>query len=494
MRARVVPPGTGVSACAPYVAGMTSSETVIDAGAPAPDRLALWRAELAETMRLAAPMALTQLGQVAMMTTDLALIGRLGDKAVAATALAHTVLFAAFVLGMGVVSAVAPLAAQAHGARQPRMVRRALRVGLWASVMLGVPLTVAQLWGEDILVALGQGAEPAALAARYLNGLAWCLIPGWAFIALRNFMSAVNRPEPALWITLAAIPANGLLAYALIYGPFGLPALDLLGAGIATTIVNIGMCVAAVWVAYACHPFKKYRALGRCWRPDWPLMGKLLIVGLPISGIFLLEYGVFAAAALLMGRIGTTALAAHQIALQTASIMFMVPFGISLAATVRVGQAAGRRDAVATRRAGFAALALGAAFMAAMTMMVALTRDIIPHLFLGAGAADAAATTALAATLLVLGATFFIADGIQTVAAGALRGLNDTRIPMLIAGLSFWAIGFTACYALAFPAALGAVGVWIGLSVGLAVHAGLLVWRFHALTGRHYLPGLAAPR
>jgi MATE family multidrug resistance protein len=265
----------------------------------------------------------------------------------------------------------------------------------------------------------------------------------------------------------------------------------LLGAGIATTMVNAGMCVAAVWVAYAQHPFKKYRALGRFWRADWPLFGKLLAVGLPISGTFLLEYGVFAAAALLMGSIGTTALAAHQIALQTASIMFMVPFGISLAATVRVGQAAGRRDAVATRRAGFVALGLGTAFMAAMTLIVALTRGSIPHLFLGAEAADAAGTIALAATLLVLGASFFIADGIQTVAAGALRGLNDTRVPLLIAGVSFWVIGFAACYTLAFPAALGAIGVWIGLSIGLAVYAALLVWRFHALTGRGYLPALA---
>ena len=468
---------------------MTSTETITSAGAPALAKPALWRAEFIETSRLAAPMALTQLGQVAMMTTDLALLGRLGDKVVAATALAQTVLFAAFVIGMGLVSAVAPLAAQAFGARQPRMVRRSLRVGLWASILLGLPLSVVQLWGEEMLIALGQAPDAANLAARYLAGLAWCLIPGWAFIALRNFMSAVNRPEPALWITLAAIPVNGLFAYALIYGAFGLPQLDLLGAGIATTIVNAGMCIAAIWVAYTQRPFKKYQPLGRFWRMDWPLMGKLLVIGAPISGTFLLEYGVFAAAALLMGSIGTTELAAHQIALQTASIMFMVPFGISLAATVRVGQAAGRRDAVATRRAGFVALALGASFMATMTLIVAMTRSVIPYFFLGQE--TAAATIALAATLLVVGATFFIADGVQTIAAGALRGLNDTRVPLAIAAVSFWVIGFTACYALAFTADLGAIGVWIGLSASIAIYAVLLVWRFHALTGRHYLPELA---
>jgi MATE family multidrug resistance protein len=435
-------------------------------------------------------MAVTQLGQVAMMTTDLMLLGRLGGQVVAATALAHTVLFAAFTVGMGLVSAVSPLASQAFGARQPRIVRRALRVGLWAALMLGIPGMALQLWGQDILIQLGRTPEAATLAGRYLNGLAWCLVPGWAFLALRNFMSAVNRPEPALWITLAAIPANLVLAYALIYGAFGLPELDLLGAGLATTVVNIGMCAAAIWVCYARHPFKKYRVLGRFWRSDWPLFAKLIEVGAPISGTFLLEFGVFAAAALLMGMIGTTALAAHQIALQTAAIMFMVPFGISMAATVRVGHAAGRGDAGAVRRAGFAAILLGSVFMAAMTLLVALTRHIIPYAFLGAGDTGAADVAALAATLLLLGMSFFIADGIQTVTNGALRGLNDTRVPLLFSALSFWGIGFTTCYALAFWAGWGAVGVWIGLSLALTVYAGLLVWRFHVLSREGYLPEL----
>jgi MATE family multidrug resistance protein len=445
-----------------------------------------WRGELAATLRLAAPMAAIQLGQIAMMTTDLALLGRLGDHVVAAAALAHTVIFAAFTLGMGLVSAVAPLASQAFGARQPRLVRRSLRVGLWAALMAGVPLTAAQFRGEDILLAFGQPAESAALAGRYLAGLAWCLIPGWAFIALRNFMSAVNRPEPALWITLAAIPLNALLCYALIHGAFGAPQLDILGAGLATSIVNVAMCAAAIWLAYARRPFRKYRVLGRFWRADWVLLRQLLIVGIPISGAFLLEFGMFAAAALLMGRIGPTALAAHAIALQTAAILFMVPFGISLAATVRVGQAAGRRDTEATRLAGFAAIALAIASMAAMTIMVVVFRHAIPPLFLGAEAA--AETAALAAALLALGATFFLTDGIQTVAAGALRGLNDTRVPLAIAAFSYWVAGFAVSYALAFPAGLGAVGVWIGLSIGTTVFAALLLWRFHALTRASHLP------
>jgi MATE family multidrug resistance protein len=207
---------------------------------------ALWRSEIAATVRLAAPMALIQLGQIAMMTTDLILVGRLGDRPLAAAALAHTVLFACFTAGMGLVAAVAPLAAQAFGAGEPHVVRRALRVGLWAAGAVGAPLSLLQLRGSDILLALGQEPTSAALAGRYLAGIAWALIPAWAFIALRNFMGAVNRPEPALWITLVAIPINAVVAYALIFGACGMPALDLLGAGLATTLVDVGMCAAAL--------------------------------------------------------------------------------------------------------------------------------------------------------------------------------------------------------------------------------------------------------
>jgi MATE family multidrug resistance protein len=450
----------------------------------------IWRTEIADTVKLAWPMALTQLGQIAMMTSDLALLGRLGGHVVAAVALAHTVLFVGFVIGMGVVSAVAPLASQAFGARDPRMVRRSLRVGLWAATLLGVPLSFGQIYGEELLLALGQSPDAAHLASEYLYGLAWSLVPAWWFIAIRGFMGSVNRPEPAMWIMIGAIPINLLLAYALIYGHFGLPRLELFGAGLATTLVNVGMCAAAVWIAYASRPFKKYQILGRFWHCDWPLLVKLFWVGAPISGSFLLEYGVFAAAALLMGRLGTVELAAHQIALQIASIMFMVPFGISMAATVRVGHAVGRRDAAGTRRAGLAALALATGFMATMTVLVALGRHQIPALFLGEGDVDTGATAALTATLLLLGASFFIADGIQTVAAGALRGLNDTRVPLIFAAICFWAIGFTVCYVLGFPVGWGAFGIWIGLSLSVLIYAALMVWRFNVLTKRGYLPAI----
>jgi MATE family multidrug resistance protein len=438
-------------------------------------------AELAETLRLATPMAAQQLGQIAMMTTDLAFIGRLGGEALAAAALAGTVYFIAFTAGMGLMSAVAPLAAHAYGAGSARQVRRALRAGLWAGLLIALPIMAFPLRGEQILLGLGQAHGPAHLAQDYLFGLALGVAPALWFIAIRSFMGAVNRPEPVLWITLAAIPANALLVWLLLYGEFGLPRLGIFGVGLASSIVNLGTFVAGLWFATRRPPFVDYRVLTRFWRIDWSLMRQLIVIGAPISISFLLEYGLFSAAALLMGRLSITALAAHQIALQVTAILFMVPFGISMAATVRVGHAVGRGDSHGVRRAGWIAMLIGIAFAAAATVVVILLRFVIARLFLGEGMSNADATIALAAELLLIGGTFFITDGLQTIVAGALRGLKDTSVPLLFAAISYWGIGFCTAYMLAFHTSLGPRGVWIGLSLGTLVYAALLVLRFRSL-------------
>ena len=466
---------------------MQRDPTEIDRAAAAPAESAsrsrtVLRREVSDTLTLAVPMAASQLGQVAMMTTDLALIGRLGGTALAAASLAHAFLFSCFVLGLGLVSAVAPIAAQAYGARDPRTMRRSLRVGIWAAVIAGIPMTLLQLRGERILVFLGQDANTAAIAGQYLAGLGWSLIPAWIFIAVRNFMSALNKPEPALWITVAAIPINAVLAYGLIDGALGMPRLGIVGAGVATTIVNIGMCAAAFWVTATHRPFKKFHVLGNLTKPDWPLLSRLTLLGLPISGAFALEYGLFALAGLMMGWIGTAELAAHQIAFQMASIIFMVPFGISMAATVRVGHAIGRQDHVAARRAGLTAIALAAVFECAMTLVIVVTNRKVPGLFLDTSDPANAAALAIAGTLLLVGASFFVADGIQTVAAGALRGLGDARIPLGMAAAGFWAIGFPAAWYLGFRTSLGATGIWIGLTIGIVAYAIMLTIRFERLT------------
>jgi MATE family multidrug resistance protein len=445
-----------------------------------PNRLA---EEFVETLRLAVPLMLTQLGQIAMITTDLAMIGRLGEDAVAAAALAHTVYFVSFTFGLGLTSAVSPLAAQAFGAGDVRLIRRSLRVGLWVALLISLPMMASPLYGEQILLALGQTPQLAALAQRYLSGLAWGIAPALGFIALRGMMSAVNRPQAPLWITVAAIPVNAGLVYVLIHGLFGLPELGLFGAGLATTLVNLGTFIAALAIAAWRKPFADYHPLARLWRIDWPLMRQLIAVGAPISFSLLMEYGLFSSAALLMGLISTTALAAHQIALQVTAVLFMVPLGIGMAATVRVGHAFGRDDPAAVRRAGLAAAVLGVALVSALTVAIILGRYELGRLFFGSSGASAA-TVELTATLLVVGATFFIADGLQTIVGGALRGLNDTRMTLVFAVIGYWCVAFPVAWLLAFHTGLGATGVWVGFSVGTFVYAGLLILRFRTLTRR----------
>ena len=355
-------------------------------------------------------------------------------------------------------------------------------MGLWAGLLLGVPLSAAQIFGEAILIRLGQAPALAALAGDYLSTLLFALVPALWLIVLRNFVSALGRPRSAAIIMIVGIVLNGVLVWALVFGRLGLPAMGMAGAGLATAIVQWAMVLAQFAVAVWGRPFRRYHVLGHFWRVDGPRLRRVFALGLPISGAFMLEVGVFIAAVFLIGAMGTVPLAAHQIAIQVASITFMVPFGVSQAATVRVGHAVGAGDLAGRRSAGLAALAIGIAFMVVMAVLLWTQRTWLAGLFIGADAKDAAAVVAMASTLLVFAAIFQAFDGAQSIAMGALRGMNDTNVPMLLAAIGYWAVGFSVAYALGVALERGVVGVWIGLAVGLAVAATLLVGRFFILT------------
>ncbi|MCK1742041.1 MATE family efflux transporter [Bradyrhizobium sp. 139] len=440
--------------------------------------------ELGETAKLAWPMVLTQLGQIAMMTTDLAFIGRIGAEAVAAVALAGRVYLTSITFGVGLLAAIVPLAAEAFGANNLAVVRRSLRMGLWAALLLSLPVMAFSQCGERVLLVLGQAPAAARLAEQYLFGLAWGVAPALGFLGIRSFMSAVNRPAPILWITLSAVPVNALLDYLLIYGQFGLPRLELFGAGLATTLVNCATFLAGLWFATTRRPFRDYYILAHFWRFDWPLMRQLIAIGMPISIASLLESGLFSVAALLIGLIGAGTLAAHQIAVQVATIMGMIALGISMAGAVRVGSAVGRNDSAGIKRAGLIAMLLGSAVAAMLTLAVIAARFQIAELFLGESARDPDATIGLAANLLLGSASYFVANAAQSTAAGGLRGLKDTRMPLLFAGIAYWLIGGSLSYLLGLRVGLGAIGIWIGLSIGMTVYAGLLALRFQLLARR----------
>ncbi|WP_354130971.1 MULTISPECIES: MATE family efflux transporter [unclassified Bradyrhizobium] len=440
--------------------------------------------ELRETAKLALPIVLTQFGQMAMMTTDLAFIGSLGAEAVAAAALAGRMYLFSFIFGVGLLGAIVPLMAQAFGANDLSLVRRALRMGLWTALMLSVPTMIVALRGEQILLAFGQAPDAARLSQEYLSGLAWGVAPALCFLAIRGFMSAVNRPEPILWITLGAIPVNALLVYLLMYGKLGVPRFELFGAGLATTLANCVTLIAGLWLATMRHPFRNYHVLARLWQFDWQLMRDLILIATPISIASLVGCGVSSAAVLLAGLIGTTVLAAHQIALQVSSMLFMIPFGISMATAVRVGNAVGRHDRPGLKRAGLVGILFGIVVTAALTVPVVAARFEIAKFFLDQSGSDARATIGLAAKLIFVGATLYVSDAVQSIAAGGLAGLKDTRVPLLFAGIAYWLIGFSLSCVLSLMTGLGAIGIWIGLSLGKAVYALLLVLRFRRLANR----------
>ncbi|MGY4509468.1 MATE family efflux transporter [Bradyrhizobium sp. USDA 3650] len=429
-------------------------------------------------------MALMQLGQVAMMATNVALIGRIGVEALAAAALGGTIYFVGVYFGTGLLAPVAAFAARAFAEDNLGVVRRALRMGLWAALIVSVPIIGLLLTGEQMLLVLDQAPGAARLAQEYLFGLGWGALPALWFAAIRSFMVAVKRPKPVLWITVAAVPVNAMLVYVLIWGECGLPTLGLFGAGLGTALVNCATFLTSLWYVTMGGPFRDYRVLARLWRPDWTMMRQLILIGTPVSIAFLTEYGVVSAAALMMGVIGTTAVAAHQITFQVATILIRIPFGIGIAASVRVGHALGRKDGPGIQRAGLAAMFLGVVIAAVLTIGVITARSQIAELFLGETVDDANATTGLAAHLLLIGSSSFIPAAMYSVAAGSLRGLKDTRVPLLFALIGYWFVGCCSSYILGLKIGLGASGVWMGLSIGTAVYAALLIIRFQLLVSR----------
>ncbi|BBK43155.1 MATE family efflux transporter [Allostella vacuolata] len=446
-------------------------------------------AEIRATLALALPLTLTNLAQIAIMTTDVVMIGTLGPQALAASALGSALLFTLWMFGVGVVTAVAPLVAQARGRGRDvvRESRRTVQQGLWVVMLVGLPC-IGLLWAAGpILLAMGQQPAMVADTERYLAPLMWSLLPSLAFIVLRTFLAALERTRPAVVVTIVAILFNALANWVLIHGKLGFPALGLFGAGLASTLASLFMAVALGLVFVFDPGLRRYRIWPGAWRADWPRLRELLAVGTPIGAMMTLECALFSGATLVMGLIGADVVAAHQIALQCASVTFMVPLGIGQAATVRVGLAAGRGDPAGIARAGWTAQAMGTGFMAAMALVFFLLARPIVGLFLDPAAPEAAATVSYAVGFLFFAAIFQLADGGQVIAAGALRGLKDTRVPMLIAAAGYWGIGFPLGLVLAFPLGWGGNGVWVGLTTGLVVVALLLNLRF-AERSRRLLP------
>lgn len=450
-----------------------------------------WPGELWALIALAGPLVLSQLGQIAIQTTDVIMIGWLGPEPLAAVSLGSVAVFVLLVFGIGVVSATSPMIAQVLGHRSwlVREPRRTIRQGFFAALLVGVPASLILWHIEPILLTLGQDPKLVAMTEPYVRAAQFAIVPALLAIGLRNFINALERPRAGMVVTFAGIVFNALANYVLIFGALGVPALGLLGAGIATALTNLAQFLALLAFVLIDRRFRRYRLLGRLWRADWPRLLELLRIGLPIGVTLIFEVGLFGAAVYLMGLIGTAQLAAHQIALQIASVAFMVPLGISQAATVRVGLAAGRGDLAGARRAGLVALAAGSGFMVAIMTVLWTMPEMLIAIILDIDAPVSAPVVELAVGYLAIAALFQVFDGGQVIGAGALRGLKDTRVPMLIAGAGYWLMGFPAAIVCGFVLDLGGDGIWIGLALGLAATAAPMIARFLSLTRERPVPG-----
>ncbi|MEO8558353.1 MAG: MATE family efflux transporter [Rhodospirillales bacterium] len=449
---------------------------------PVDSSFAPWRREAWATLKLAWPLALTQLAQIAMTTTDIVLLGWLSPQALAAGALGFAVFIVFQLFTLGVVVGAIPSMAQARGRGRDvvRETRRSVRMGFWAAFIVGFP-SVAAMWIiGPLLKTTGQDVVVAELASDYIQTLSLCMVPFLCFIVLRAFVATFDRPRSAVIVTMIGMVANGVFNYALIFGEWGMPPLGVIGAGLGTTAADLLMLAIMLVFLRIDRRFSRFALLGGFWRPDWPRLREILRVGLPIGVSLLFEVALFASGTFMMGLIAPDQLAAHQIALQIASVTFMVPLGIGQAVTIRVGIAAGAGNREGIRFAGWVALALGVGFMLLSALIITVLPRPLAGLFLG-GAVGAEREAVLHYAVLFLGfaAVFQIFDAIQVIGLSILRGLKDTRVPMILTAFSYWGVGFSLSAGLAFGLGWGGPGIWAGYVGSLVVASILIVARFY---------------
>ncbi|MES1243742.1 MAG: MATE family efflux transporter [Acidobacteriota bacterium] len=448
---------------------MTTSSASIPPSPPA----RTFRDELAAAVRLAAPVVFVQLGSMLLGVVDTIMLGHLSAEALAAGALGHSTNIVLLLFGLGTLAALDPLVSQAYGAREPEAVAAHLQRGMILALALALPIGLL-LWDiAPLLRALGQPEAVIGDAAAYARGIVWGIPAYFLFTVVRQTLQAMSVVRPAAWAIVAGNVFNVLGDWALIFGHLGFPALGAAGSAYAT---STGRWLMLAWLVFASR-----RQLAPYWRGFTAEAARLasylrlLRIGVPIGLHQSIEILLFASAGLLMGRMGVAQLAGHQITLNLASLSFMVPLGISGAATTRVGNAIGRGDMTGARRAAVACLLLGGTVM----VLFALLFAIFPGALAGLYTRDAA-TLAMAALLLPVAAMFQVFDGLQVVSVGVLRGAADTAVPAVLAFLGFWAIGLPAGWFLGFRLGHGPAGIWWGLTFGLAAVASLLLLRIAA--------------
>ncbi|HHO55436.1 MAG TPA: MATE family efflux transporter [Trueperaceae bacterium] len=444
--------------------------------------MARYLIEAKKLIALGLPLILAQLAQVSLGFTDTLMVGRLGKDALAAIALASSYYFTSFIIFMGVLIAIGPVVGQAIGANDDDASARAVRQGLWLAVLMAPFAITLLLLAKFIFLKIGQNPEIVAFSYAYLKAMAWGILPALMFVALRSLLEGSANTKPIFIFALISVAVNVFFNYLLIFGNLGFPKLGLVGSAYASSIVNwLSFLFMSIYVSKA---YKKLEIFAKLRQPDYKTLKEIMRLGVPISMSIGAEVGLFTAAAMLMGLLGKDQLAAHQIALQTASITFMVPLGLSIAISIRVGQAVGRNDYLAARHSGVVGIIVSTIFMAFTALSFWFLPKQIVSLYLDASSPENLVVAKYAMSFLSVAAMFQLFDGLQVSATGALRGFKDTEVPMFITIFAYWLIGLSGSAILAFWANLGGRGLWLGLVLGLGVSALLLNIRFFILSKR----------
>ncbi len=422
------------------------------------------------------PLVGGHLAQVAIGVTDTVMVGWYSVEALAAVTLSSTYFFVLLIFGSGFAWGVMPMVAAYAAENDETGLRRATRMGLWLSTGFAVLVMPLFIWARPVMGLMGQTDALSDMVGQYLTIAGWGIFPALLVMVLKSYLAALGRTQVVFWITILAAVANVLVNYAFIFGNWGAPELGVRGAAIASFSAQAVSLLAVV--VYVLLALPDHQIFVRLWRPDWEMLARVFRLGLPIGFTGLSEVGLFAASAVMMGWLGTVALAAHGIALQLSSMTFMVHLGISNVATIRAGNAFGRRDP--------SHLARGALSATGMSLVVAIVTiagfliwpEALIDIFMQRDEPARAQILAVGVGLLAMAALFQLVDGAQAIALGVLRGVQDTKVPMFLAGLSYWVIGIPVSYVLGFVAGLEGIGVWLGLVVGLGVAALLLNLRF----------------
>ena len=433
---------------------------------------------------LGLPLIGGHLAQMAIGVTDTVMLGWYGVEALAAVTLASTFFFVLFICGSGFASAVMPMVASYHAAQDETSIRRATRMGLWLSFGFGLLALPLMLNAAPILRLMGQEEAVVTLGSDYLRVAGWGILPALFVMVLKSYLAALERTQVVLWITVLAAVCNALVNYALIFGNWGAPELGVTGAAIASLSTQVVSLVGVVLYVKIVLP--QHDLFRRIWRADFDMLAQVFRLGWPISITLLSEVGLFAASAVMMGWLGTVPLAAHGVAVQLASITFMVHLGLSNAATVRAGNAYGRLDAPHLTRGAWVVTVMSLVFSAVTVACFFLFPDFLIGIFILEDEPAKVQILQIGVGILFMAGLFQLVDGTQVVALGVLRGVQDTRMPMIYAAISYWGIGVPMSYLLGFTFGLEGIGVWGGLGIGLGVAAIFLNLRFW----RNVLPAI----